>query len=65
MDAGEDSAVAAVNHTKYLRMGPSASARTTITMEAVFVSRSWRIGFALTRLWRTLVPLRKETAADR
>jgi hypothetical protein len=34
-------------------------------LEAVFVSRSWRIGFALTRFWRKLIRSRKETVEDR
>ncbi|MGZ5492264.1 MAG: hypothetical protein ACXW3E_01520 [Thermoanaerobaculia bacterium] len=34
-------------------------------LEAVFASRSWRIGFALTRLWRRLVPSSAETAVER
>jgi hypothetical protein len=34
-------------------------------LEAVFASRSWRIGFALTRLWRTLVRSGEETALER
>jgi hypothetical protein len=34
-------------------------------LEEIFISRSWRIGFALTRLWRKLVPSSKETAVDR
>jgi hypothetical protein len=34
-------------------------------LEAIFSSRSWRIGFAVTRLWRKLIPSRKETVQDR
>jgi hypothetical protein len=34
-------------------------------LEAVFGSRSWRIGFGLTRLWRKLLPTGKETALER
>jgi hypothetical protein len=34
-------------------------------LDAVFASRSWRIGFGLTRLWRKLVPSDQETAVDR
>jgi hypothetical protein len=34
-------------------------------LDEVFASRSWRIGFALTRLWRVLVPSRKESAPER
>jgi len=34
-------------------------------VEAVFASLSWRIGFALTRLWRVLVPSSVETAVER
>jgi len=34
-------------------------------LEATFASRSWRIGFGLTRLWRRLVPSREETAVER
>jgi hypothetical protein len=34
-------------------------------VDEVFASRSWRIGFALTRLWRKLVPSNEETAVER
>jgi hypothetical protein len=34
-------------------------------LDAVFASRSWRLGFALTRLWRRVFPSREETAVDR
>jgi hypothetical protein len=34
-------------------------------LDAVFASRSWRIGFGLTRLWRKLVPSDEQTAVDR
>src|ERR1700694_2527848 len=34
-------------------------------IDEVFASRSWRLGFGLTRLWRMLVPSRAETAVDR
>jgi hypothetical protein len=34
-------------------------------LDAVFASRSWRIGFGLTRMWRKLVPTDEETAVDR
>jgi hypothetical protein len=36
-----------------------------LLIEAVFSSRSWRMGFALTRLWRVLVPSSAETAVER
>jgi hypothetical protein len=34
-------------------------------IDAVFASRSWRLGFALTRLWRKVVPSHEKTAVDR
>jgi hypothetical protein len=34
-------------------------------LNAVFSSRSWRLGFALTRLWRKLVPSSQATAVER
>jgi len=34
-------------------------------IDAVFASRSWRLGFALTRLWRKVFPSREQTAVDR
>ena len=34
-------------------------------LDAMFSSRSWGIGFALTRLWRVLVPSSAETAVER
>ncbi|HEX7422078.1 MAG TPA: sulfotransferase, partial [Thermoanaerobaculia bacterium] len=34
-------------------------------LSAVFSSRSWRIGFGLTRLWRRFFSSREETAVDR
>jgi hypothetical protein len=34
-------------------------------LDAVFASRSWRLGFALTRLWRTLFPSDAPTAVER
>jgi hypothetical protein len=34
-------------------------------LNAVFQSRSWRLGFALTRLWRRFVPSNEETAVER
>jgi hypothetical protein len=36
-----------------------------LLLDAVFSSRSWRIGFAITRLWRKLRPSREETAIQR
>ena len=36
-----------------------------LLLDAVFSSRSWRIGFAITRLWRKLRPTNEETAVDR
>jgi hypothetical protein len=34
-------------------------------VDAVFSSRSWRLGFGLTRLWRKLVPSKEATAVER
>jgi len=34
-------------------------------IDATFSSRSWRLGFGLTRLWRRLVPSSAETAVER
>jgi hypothetical protein len=34
-------------------------------IDAVFASRSWRLGFAITRVWRKVFPSREETAVDR
>ena len=34
-------------------------------LEAIFSSRSWRLGFAITRLWRKLVPSSEPTAEER
>jgi hypothetical protein len=34
-------------------------------LDATLASRSWRIGFGLTRLWRKVVPSSEETAIDR
>jgi hypothetical protein len=36
-----------------------------LLLEATFASRSWRLGFGLTRALRMLFPSHKETAADR
>jgi hypothetical protein len=34
-------------------------------LEAVFESRSWKIGFGVTRLFRRIIPSRAETAIER
>jgi len=34
-------------------------------LEAIFSSRSWRLGFAITRLWRKLVASSEPTAEER
>jgi hypothetical protein len=36
-----------------------------LLLDSVFASRSWRIGFAITRLWRTVRRSQEETAVDR
>jgi hypothetical protein len=41
------------------------SGETEMLLDAVLISRSWRIGFAITRLWRRLVPSDAETAVER
>lgn len=36
-----------------------------LLLDSVFASNSWRIGFAITRLWRKLRPTNEETAVER
>jgi hypothetical protein len=36
-----------------------------LLLDSVFASRSWRIGFAITRFWRKLRPTEEETAIER
>lgn len=36
-----------------------------LLLDSVFASRSWRIGFAVTRLWRRLRPSNEETAIEK
>jgi len=36
-----------------------------LLLDAVFSSRSWRVGFAITRLWRKFFPTKEETAIER
>lgn len=45
--------------------GAEERRRLDLLLDAVFSSRSWRIGFALTRLWRKFVTSRAETAPER
>ncbi|MEO8034892.1 MAG: sulfotransferase [Acidobacteriota bacterium] len=41
------------------------SSERSMLLDAVFASRSWRIGFGLTRLWRRLLSSQQETAPER
>jgi hypothetical protein len=41
------------------------NAESRMLIDAVFSSRSWRLGFALTRIWRRLVRSGEPTAVDR
>ena len=41
------------------------AAELEMLIDAVFASRSWGIGFGLTRLWRRLFPSSQETAVER
>jgi hypothetical protein len=36
-----------------------------LLLDSVFASRSWRLGFAITRLWRRFSPTKEETAVER